>query len=195
MTIDEKLQHFYEVSLDEAREDAAKAIQEHKEHLALKLEEHKQTGRQNAESEIRAETGHVHREINKALAAEQITLKRDWSRKQDELKETLFSELKTKIQQFMTTAEYDEYLCHQIKEAVKFAEDDEIQIFLSSGDKNKVNELARKTGVPLQVSDEDFLGGIRAEIPQKNILIDNSFSANLAAMYKEFKFDGGLNHE
>ena len=26
MTIDEKLQHFYEVSLDEAREDAAKAI-------------------------------------------------------------------------------------------------------------------------------------------------------------------------
>ena len=34
MTIDEKLQHFYEVSLDEAREDAAQAIQEHKEHLA-----------------------------------------------------------------------------------------------------------------------------------------------------------------
>ena len=28
MTIDEKLQHFYEVSLDEAREDAAQAIQE-----------------------------------------------------------------------------------------------------------------------------------------------------------------------
>ena len=30
MTIDEKLQHFYEVSLDEAREDAAKAIQDHR---------------------------------------------------------------------------------------------------------------------------------------------------------------------
>ena len=30
MTIDEKLQHFYEVSLDEAKEDAAHAIQEHK---------------------------------------------------------------------------------------------------------------------------------------------------------------------
>ena len=33
MTIDEKLQHFYEVSLDEAREDAAKAIQDHKAYL------------------------------------------------------------------------------------------------------------------------------------------------------------------
>ena len=28
MTIDEKLQHFYEVSVEEAKEDAAKAIQE-----------------------------------------------------------------------------------------------------------------------------------------------------------------------
>ena len=42
---------------------------------------------------------------------------------------------------------------------------------------------------------EDFLGGIRAEIPGKNILIDNSFATNLAAMRKEFKFDGGLSHE
>ena len=89
MTIDEKLQHFYEVSLDEAREDAAQAIQEHKEHLARTLEDHKQTSRQNAEAEIKAETGHVRREVNKALSAEQITLRRDLSRKQEELKETI----------------------------------------------------------------------------------------------------------
>ena len=42
MTIDEKLQHFYEVSLEEAREDAAQAIQEHKRLLSEKLEEHRQ---------------------------------------------------------------------------------------------------------------------------------------------------------
>ena len=141
MTIDEKLQHFYEVSLDEAREDAAQAIQEHKEHLARTLEDHKQTSRQNAEAEIKAETGHVRREVNKALSAEQITLRRDLSRKQEELKETLFTEVKTKVQQFITTAEYDEYLCRRINEAVKFAGDDEIQIYLSSSDKAKATDL------------------------------------------------------
>ena len=125
MTIDEKLQHFYEVSLDEAREDAAQAIQEHKEHLARTLEDHKQTSRQNAEAEIKAETGHVRREVNKALSAEQITLRRDLSRKQEDLKETLFAEVKTKVQQFITTAEYDEYLCRRINEAVKFAGDED----------------------------------------------------------------------
>ena len=82
MTIDEKLQHFYEVSLDEAREDAAKAIQDHKAYLEQVLEEHKQSRTQTAEAEVKAEAEHVRREVNKALSAEQITLKRDWSLRQ-----------------------------------------------------------------------------------------------------------------
>ena len=84
MTIDEKLEHFYEISLEEAKQDAEKAIQEHKEHLAQMLEEHKTSRRQSAEAEVKAEAEHVRREVNKALSAEQITLKRDWSRKQEE---------------------------------------------------------------------------------------------------------------
>ena len=155
MTIDEKLQHFYEVSLDEAREDTARAIQDHKDYLQKVLEEHKQSRIQTAEAEVKAETEHVRREVNKALSSEQITLKRNWSLKQNELKETLFAEVKNRVQQFTATPEYQDYLCRRIREAKDFA----------------------------------------AEIPAKNILIDNSFSANLAAMHKEFKFDGGLNHE
>ena len=171
MTIDEKLQHFYEVSLEEAREDAAQAIQKHKKLLSEKLE------------------------VNKALSAEQITLKRDWSKKQEELKEALFGEVSTKIRDFMSTPEYETYLCRKIKEAQDFAENDEIHIFLSSTDRERLDALIQKTGVSLQVSGEDFIGGIRAEIPHKNILIDNSFAANLDAMRKEFNFDGGMTHE
>ena len=195
MTIDEKLQHFYEVSLEEAREDAAQAIQEHKKLLSEKLEEHRQLSRQNAEAEVKAETEHVRREVNKALSAEQITLKRDWSKKQEELKEALFGEVSTKIRDFMSTSEYETYLCRKIKEAQDFAENDEIHIFLSSTDRKRLDALIQKTGISLQVSEEDFIGGIRAEIPHKNILIDNSFAANLDAMRKEFKFDGGMTHE
>ena len=162
MTIDEKLQHFYEVSLEEAREDAAQAIQEHKKLLSEKLEEHRQLSRQNAEAEV---------------------------------KEALFGEVSTKIRDFMSTSEYETYLCQKIKEAQDFAENDEIHIFLSSTDRERLDALIQKTGISLQVSGEDFIGGIRAEIPHKNILIDNSFAANLDAMRKEFKFDGGMTHE
>ncbi len=83
--------------------------------------------------------------------------------------------MSTKFSSFISTSEYETYLCRKIKEALDFAENDEIQIYLSSSDKSKANDLAQKTGTPLQVSKEDFIGGIRAEIPHKNILIDNSF--------------------
>ena len=193
MTIDEKLQHFYEVSVEEAKEDAAKAIQEHRESLSQMLEDHKTARRQSAE--VKAEAEHVRREINKALSAEQITLKRGWSRKQEELKEALFAEVKQKAQAFMETPEYMDYLCKQIREVKSFAGEDEIQISLSSGDSSKLETLSQKTGAELTVSSDDFIGGIRAAIPQKNIMIDNSFLEGLESMRKEFKFDGGLKNE
>ena len=195
MTIDEKLQHFYEVSIDEAKEDAAQAIQAHKENLSQMLEEHKQSQRQTADAQIKAEAEHVRREVNKALSAEQITLKRNWSQKQEEMKQKLFAEVKALADKFMQTPEYDDYLCHKITEASAFAEGDEIHIFLSAADKDRLESLKEKTGVSLTVSEEAFTGGIRAEIPGKNILIDDSFSTGLENMSKEFKFDGGLNHE
>ena len=83
MTIDEKLQHFYEVSLDEAREDAAQSHPGRTRHILsrswrnINNPEHRLPKLQ-----IKAEAEHVRREINKALSAEQITLKRDWSLKQ-----------------------------------------------------------------------------------------------------------------
>ena len=189
MTIDEKLQHFYEVSIDEAKKDAAQAIQAHKENLSQMLEEHKQSQRQTADAQIKAEAEHVRREVNKALSAEQITLKRNWSQKQEEMKQKLFAD------KFMQTPEYEDYLCRKITEACAFAEGDEIHIFLSAADKDRLESLKEKTGVSLTVSEETFTGGIRAEIPVKNILIDDSFSTGLENMCKEFKFDGGSNHE
>ena len=115
--------------------------------------------------------------------------------KQEELKETLFVEVKQKAQAFMETPEYMDYLCKQIQEVKSFAGEDEIQISLSSGDSSKLEALSQKTGAELTVSSDDFIGGIRAAIPQKNIMIDNSFLEGLESMRKEFKFDGGLKNE
>lgn len=195
MTIDEKLQHFYDISVEEAKEDAARAIQEHKEHLAQMLEEHKSSRAQSAEAEVKAEAEHVRREVNKALSAEQITLKRDWSQKQEELKSDLFAKVRKRLEIFMSTPEYLDYLCRQIREVMEFAGEDEVQISLSIDDKDIAEKISQKTGIPLTVSRESFLGGIRAAIPHKNILIDNSFLEGLETLRREFKFDGGLKHE
>ena len=195
MTIDEKLSHFYDITVEEAHAKAAAILEEHKEALEKMTAERKALSEENAQAQIKAETANARREVNKALSAEQLTIKRDWTKKQNELKEKLFSEVKELLDSFTKTPEYETYLTGKIKEALAFAEDDEISVYLSPEDSALAEKLQQTTGVTIQIAKDSFLGGIRATIPQKNILIDHSFAGNFEAAYKEFKFDGGPEHE
>lgn len=195
MTIDEKLSHFYDVTIEDARAKAAGILEEHRKALAQMTEKHKADSQENAQVQIKAETANARREINKALSAEQLTIKRDWTKKQNELKEKLFAEVKTQLENFRNTPDYPAYLENKIKEALDFAEQDKINIYLSPEDSALLPDLVERTKAFITVSAEDFLGGIKATIPHKNILIDHSFAGNFQAVYKEFKFDGGPKHE
>ena len=195
MTIDEKLSHFYDVTVEDAHAKAAGILEEHRKALAQMIEKHKADSQENAQVQIKAETANARREINKALSAEQLTIKRDWTKKQNELKEKLFAEVKTQLENFRNTPDYPAYLENKIKEALEFAEQDKINIYLSPEDSALLPDLVERTKAFITVSAEDFLGGIKATIPHKNILIDHSFAGNFQAVYKEFKFDGGPKHE
>ena len=195
MTIDEKLSHFYDVTIEDAQAKAAGILEEHRKALAQMTEKHKADSQENAQVQIKAETANARREINKALSAEQLTIKRDWTKKQNELKEKLFAEVKTQLENFRNTPDYPAYLESKIKEALDFAEQDKINIYISPEDSALLPDLVERTKAFITVSAEDFLGGIRATIPHKNILIDHSFAGNFQAVYKEFKFDGGPKHE
>ena len=72
MTIDEKLSHFYDITVEEAHEKAAAILDEHKAALEKMAEEHKTLSEENAQTQIKAETASARREINKALSAEQL---------------------------------------------------------------------------------------------------------------------------
>ena len=195
MTIDEKLSHFYDVTIEDAQAKAAGILEEHRKALAQMTEKHKADSQENAQVQIKAETANARREINKALSAEQLTIKRDWTKKQNELKEKLFAEVKTQLENFRNTPDYPAYLENKIKEALDFAEQDKINIYLSPEDSALLPDLVERTKAFITVSAEDFLGGIKATIPHKNILIDHSFAGNFQAVYKEFKFDVGPKHE
>ena len=103
MTIDEKLSHFYDITVEDARTKAAAILEEHKEALEKMTAEGKALSEENAQAQIKAETANARREVNKALSAEQLTIKRDWTKKQNELKEKLFSEVKELLDSFTKT--------------------------------------------------------------------------------------------
>ena len=73
MTIDEKLSHFYDITVEEAHEKAAAILDEHKAALEKMAEEHKTLSEENAQTQIKAETASARREINKALSGGQLS--------------------------------------------------------------------------------------------------------------------------
>lgn len=195
MTVEEKLQHFYDVAVGEARKEADDMLEEHRQALAAQLDAHREEKLRQAQDDIRAEIDHAKREVNKTLSAEQLLIKRNWTKRQNELKERLFEEIKEKLEAFMASPEYEAYLAEKIHKAKAIAGDSTLEVFVTSKDAPRVPALTAKCGLPIQVSEEPFMGGIKAVLPEKNILIDNSFLDAFVTLKKEFKFDGGLHHE
>ena len=195
MTTEEKLQHFYEVSMDTAREEATKVLDEYKAALETEMERHKQEKQAASESQFKIDSDNAAREINKALSAEHLHIKRKLSKKQQKLKESIFAEVEDLLDDFSKKPEYTDWLEDKIKQSLEIAENDSVQIYLTAKDSAKAEELTKRTGITPLISETDFLGGIRAVIPEKNILIDNTFLTAFENEKERFNFDGGFTHE
>ena len=195
MTTEEKLQHFYEVSMDTAREEATKVLDEYKAALETEMERHKQEKQAASESQFKIDSDNAAREINKALSAEHLHIKRKLSKKQQKLKESIFAEVEELLDDFSKKPEYTDWLEDKIKQSLEIAENDSVQIYLTAKDSAKAEELTKRTGIAPLISETDFLGGIRAVIPEKNILIDNTFLTAFENEKERFNFDGGFTHE
>lgn len=190
MNTEEKLQHFLDTCMEDARVRSSRMLEEYEAALEKTFQEHQEEAKRRARLQIRQETEKLQREINKTLAVEQISIRRSLGQKQEELKEKLFVELKDMLANFLESKEYQKLLEHQIAEAVRFAGEDEVIIYLDPADEDKMRLLAlHHSTASIRLSQYSFTGGTRAVIPSRHILIDNSFETKLAEAQEKFHFD------
>ena len=171
MTTEEKLKHFQDICMTDARERSARMLDDYMNALEAAFEEHAADARRRADMQVEAETEKLEREINKRLSIGQLDLKREASHKQEELKDKLFVELRDKLANFMET------------------QDEELIIYMDPSDVDKLQRIAMHHNATIKVSEYSFNGGTRAVLPGKHILIDNSFQTKLDEARHEFKFD------
>ena len=191
MTTEEKLKHFQDICMEDARERSARMLDDYMKALEGAYEEHTADARRRADMQVEAETEKLEREINKRLSIGQLDLKREFSRRQEELKDKLFVELKDKLANFMEPQEYQRLLAHQVKAVKEFAGDEELIVYMDPSDVDKLQRIALHHNASIKISEYSFNGGTRAVIPGKHILIDNSFETKLNEARHAFKFDLG----
>lgn len=195
MTTEEKLKHFEEASIERAEAESITMISEYKASLKQLEDEHKAEKRRQADLQIKAETVSLKREKNKTLSKKQLEIRRDVTKKTNELKEKLFVDIKIKLEDYMDTPQYHELLIRQIKDILKYAGNHRVVIYIDPADSLKIQGLSVATNTPLKPSEYSFKGGTRAVIEDRHILIDNSFATKLESEKEEFTFDGGRIHE
>lgn len=191
MTIEEKLKHFQDICMTDARDRGAKMLDDYISGLQKAYDEHVTAAKRQAEMQVTAEKDKLERETNKRLSIGQLDLRREISKKQEELKDKLFVELKDKLGNFMDSREYQELLEDQVRQVKEFAGNEEAIIYMDPSDADKMPRIAMHQGAEIKVSQYSFGGGIRAVIPNKHILIDNSFDTKIEEARRDFKFELG----
>ena len=196
MTIEEKLNNFRNSCMTDARNRADKIIEDHKAAMEQAFEEHKKNETRRIKMHIKTETEKINRAGNKELALEHIKLRRIYGIEQSKLKEDLFAKLRERIVEFMKTDKYLSLIRKQIESAIEFSGDDTLQVYIDPNDIGLKEILEADYSKVIVISEYSFLGGTRAVIPEKNILIDNSFEKKLSEAMAEYQFDiGGNNNE
>ena len=196
MNTEEKLQHFYDLSIESAQEDADKLADTQQKTLDHLFDEHMESKHRQAEAELKAESDKLKREFNKEISTEQLQIKRQLSEVSDNLKDKLFLEVAEKLNAFKATSEYKDMLLRQVKEAVSFAGSDPMNIYIDPTDEQFLEVLKQQftdEHIAFYLSKESFGGGMRAVIRSKNILIDDSFLSLTSEAKEKFTFDGGAN--
>ena len=191
MTLEEKIAHLQSTSMEQARAEGNAIIDSHREALKKVFEDHKAEAIRQAETRIKAETTNAKLMLNQASAKSQLEIKRRQGKVQQELKDKIFEEVMGLVNDYMKTEAYGDFLVRCIRQAVHFAGQDPVTIYLNPSDEAKRADLEDATGVHLTISAEDFIGGVRAVIRSRNILIDNSFRTQLRNEYDKFIFLGG----
>mgnify|MGYP007003724847 CR=1 FL=1 len=168
MTIDEKLQHFMDVTTEKVNAENAKQMQEYEQGLEKVYEDYKETALRKSELALKLKEESLKKQMNADLAAEQILIREQTGKLLRELDEKLSSEVKGKLERYMATSAYETYLVNQVREIVKFADGDDVTVYIDPED------ICHKNA-----SEYSFGGGVRAVISKRGILIDQSFDTKL----------------
>ena len=191
LTVEEKIAHLKTTSMEQARAEGNAIIDSHREALEKVLEDHKAEALRQSETRIKAETTNAKLSLNQASAKSQLEIKRRQGKVQQELKDKVFKEALELVKDYMKTEAYDDFLVKCIRNAERFAGDEALIVYINPSDEKRRPDLEDATGIHLTISAEDFIGGIRAVIRSRNILIDNSFRTQLRNEYDKFIFLGG----
>lgn len=188
MDNNEKLELFHKAVLETAGKKSEAMLEEYKKNYQESLEEYEKQKIREQSTEERIEEEQIRKEVNRGISEQTLLFKKEYHKVEEEKKKILFARVEQLLKEYQRTGEYEAYLEQKIKNAVRFARGEEVTIYLNETDAALKERLEEKTACTLTMSQMDFMGGIRAVIRSKNILIDESFTSKIRNEWENYSF-------
>lgn len=188
MEIKEKLELFHEAVLQAAGEQSESLLEEYKRSYKENLDAYELQKQKEQETGERIEEAKLRKEWNRQVSEQALLLKKEYHEFAEQKKGLLFEKVTELLEEYRKTDAYKESLVRAIGKAKKFAREEPVIIYLNPTEAAWKEELEQKTGCELTISTMEFMGGIRAVIRSKNILIDESFATKLEQERENYSF-------
>ena len=174
MDAEHKLQHFFNISVQTASQQNADSLDKYKSSLDSAFDDHKNQIRHTADETILTKKNIILQSVRRDYSSKESEARRSLINLKNDIRNDLFHKVRQLISEFRQTDEYTDYLINRINYIDSVAGDDAAEIYIDLSDSRLQKTLEDKTGKKINIYDIDFSGGIRAVIPSRNILIDET---------------------
>ena len=156
MTIDEKLDALFEQATDDARAEGKALLKEYQQSLDALYKEHVAERQMRDRQTLKEETAAIVRDTNREFSERQQEIRQKMAKIQDEIRMTMFTLVREKLEAFREQPEYAEYLVRKVSEIRDFADGDEAQVYIDPADEKYAETIENATGVRPVVSEESL---------------------------------------
>lgn len=188
MDLEDKFAYFETQVNQQAQDIIDEQVNQYRATLQKDYDEFVKNTNQEFDAKFANAKKDMRKELNKNISQSQIHLQRDLYLQEEKLKKTLFAEFNDAIQNYMQTDEYRNQLVVMINNLKDYAEKnrEELVVYINHSDQGMIETLFEETNANIQISDREFLGGVRGVLKDRQVLIDYSFSTLLANVEDSF---------
>lgn len=188
MDLEDKFAYFETQVNQQAQNIIDEQVNQYKATLQKDYDEFVKNTNQEFDAKFENAKKDMRKELNKNISQSQIHLQRDLYLQEEKLKKSLFAEFNDALQNYMQTDEYRNQLVVMINNLKDYAEKnrEELVFYINHSDQGLHETLLEETNANIQISDREFLGGVRGVLKDRQVLIDYSFSTLLANVEDNF---------
>ncbi|TYQ17691.1 UNVERIFIED_CONTAM: vacuolar-type H+-ATPase subunit E/Vma4 [Acetivibrio alkalicellulosi] len=187
-TINEKLEYFSKIALEEATKKRDEILQKMKEDKETLMRQKREEFHMESQEQLSKILKAIENEKNDIIAKSFSEGRQLLAKTREQIKKIVFDEVDLKINEFINSSDYIDYLINSITNSCKLAGEGELIVYLCKKDidliTNNKDKLPSK--ILFEEASDEIIGGCRVLNKTKNTIIDNTISKKLKQSMDSF---------